>query len=386
MPDEPEKFFVGVIDFFAVLLPGALLVYALQGIVPDTSLRLYVDVTGVQGWAVFLVASYLVGHFIFLLGAWILDDYLYDPIRDATYRRQIERLSVGKNLSPIWQRWIAKHSFKKETDPALARAKLLMEHYLEPLRATSAMNAFQWCKARLTMEQPQALATVERWEADSKFFRSLFVVIWLVAPILAGRMGKGSLPILVPATLLLLAFAFYRYLERRGKAINQAYWFVIALEACDKDGYREPPNAPARDPSHAGGVVFRRKRGQVEYLLVQAKLDPQEWVLPKGHIKPGEDMRQTAVREVREETGVWAKVRSSLKRVSFTACGAQVTTQYYLMQAAGKAEPEDKNRKSAWHSLSDAASLVRHQESKDLLRSADQVLRKAQGTAAACSS
>ena len=30
-------------------------------------------------------------------------------------------------------------------------------------------------------------------------------------------------------------------------------------------------------------------------------------MLPKGHIEPGEDPRVTAVREVREETGHWAK-------------------------------------------------------------------------------
>jgi ADP-ribose pyrophosphatase YjhB (NUDIX family) len=59
-------------------------------------------------------------------------------------------------------------------------------------------------------------------------------------------------------------------------------------------------------------VVFKRVGGQVKYLLVQAKNAPQEWVLSKGHIEPGEGIQETAVREVHEETGVWARIKGQL--------------------------------------------------------------------------
>ncbi|MBP9738682.1 NUDIX domain-containing protein [Candidatus Saccharibacteria bacterium] len=53
----------------------------------------------------------------------------------------------------------------------------------------------------------------------------------------------------------------------------------------------------------AGGVVFRRdKDGQVEILLAQDAKD--RWTIPKGHIEPGETPRQTAEREINEETGL----------------------------------------------------------------------------------
>jgi hypothetical protein len=35
-------------------------------------------------------------------------------------------------------------------------------------------------QVRLTLEQPAALATVQRFEADSKFFRSLVIVLAVV--------------------------------------------------------------------------------------------------------------------------------------------------------------------------------------------------------------
>lgn len=53
----------------------------------------------------------------------------------------------------------------------------------------------------------------------------------------------------------------------------------------------------------AGGVVFRRdKNNQVEILLAQDAKD--RWTIPKGHIEPGETPRQTAEREIQEETGL----------------------------------------------------------------------------------
>ena len=53
----------------------------------------------------------------------------------------------------------------------------------------------------------------------------------------------------------------------------------------------------------SGGIVYRHnKRGEIEVLLVQDARD--RWTIPKGHIEEGESPRQTAKREVNEETGL----------------------------------------------------------------------------------
>lgn len=53
----------------------------------------------------------------------------------------------------------------------------------------------------------------------------------------------------------------------------------------------------------SGGVVFRRNNNnEVEILLAQDAKD--RWTIPKGHIEPGETPRQTAEREIQEETGL----------------------------------------------------------------------------------
>lgn len=51
-----------------------------------------------------------------------------------------------------------------------------------------------------------------------------------------------------------------------------------------------------------GAVVFTRVDGQPRYLLV-SNLEGI-WGFPKGHVEPGETETETALREIREETGL----------------------------------------------------------------------------------
>ncbi len=366
MAAEPQKFFIGVIDFFSILLPGALLTYLLKD---DVGARLfgqgYQAPAGTEGWVVFLFTSYLLGHFIFLLGSWLLDDRIYDPIRKATFEEQVKRLAKGQPLSPWVTRRLAAWFIKKEADDALVHAVRIKGHYLDPLQASTAINAFQSCKATLALKHPEALATVQRFEADSKFFRSLLVVLPIVIPwaVLTNRLA------IVIVVLPLLILAFWRYVDQRVKATNQAYWYMIVLESQRDNGYRLA--STQHRASHAGGVVSRRVGDGIEYLLVQAKNSPQEWVLPKGHIEAGGPMPETAVREVREETGAWACIKGDLSEVSFSVNGELVTARFYLMEELEPGKPSDKARKHTWLSLDKAMAQLSHKESQELLMLAE---------------
>jgi len=55
----------------------------------------------------------------------------------------------------------------------------------------------------------------------------------------------------------------------------------------------------------AGGVVVSATPGGVSVLLIRRiRYGHDEWVVPKGHIEPGETPVQAALREVAEETGL----------------------------------------------------------------------------------
>jgi len=62
----------------------------------------------------------------------------------------------------------------------------------------------------------------------------------------------------------------------------------------------------------AGGAVFKKIKGETLWLIrktTASDLFPQQhWMLPKGWINPGEKTEETAVREVKEETGIEAKI------------------------------------------------------------------------------
>lgn len=122
--------------------------------------------------------------------------------------------------------------------------------------------------------------------------------------------------------------------------------------------------------SHAGGVVVRHEKQAVEYLLVRAKDQPQEWVLPKGHIEPGESMRETAVREVREEAGVWARVEGYLIDASFTVSKKPVTVRFYLMEAEEEEKPIEKGRDPVWLQLEDALQRASYDNIRNALQAA----------------
>jgi 8-oxo-dGTP pyrophosphatase MutT (NUDIX family) len=62
----------------------------------------------------------------------------------------------------------------------------------------------------------------------------------------------------------------------------------------------------------AGGLVVRGSQ-----ILLISTQSGRRWQLPKGHIEEGETSEQTAVREVREETGVTSRVVAPLPGVDY---------------------------------------------------------------------
>jgi 8-oxo-dGTP pyrophosphatase MutT (NUDIX family) len=68
----------------------------------------------------------------------------------------------------------------------------------------------------------------------------------------------------------------------------------------------------------AGGVVVRVVRGRPMLAAIRPQGKPEGvWALPKGNIDPGESPADTAIREVREETGVEARLVDKLGDVRY---------------------------------------------------------------------
>lgn len=85
----------------------------------------------------------------------------------------------------------------------------------------------------------------------------------------------------------------------------------------------------------AGGVVFRKVKNKVFWLLVRLT-GTDRWQLPKGTIDPGEKSLDAAIREVREEGGIEVRTLSKIGKIQyFFVLGEEKifkTVTYYLME------------------------------------------------------
>ena len=64
----------------------------------------------------------------------------------------------------------------------------------------------------------------------------------------------------------------------------------------------------------AGGAILRKNNNQTEVLICE-RFSENIIALPKGKPNEGEDEEETAVREVREETGINAIIKSKIKDI-----------------------------------------------------------------------
>jgi 8-oxo-dGTP pyrophosphatase MutT (NUDIX family) len=124
--------------------------------------------------------------------------------------------------------------------------------------------------------------------------------------------------------------------------------------------------------SHAGGVVARTGSGEREYLLVEARGRAGEWVLPKGHIEPGETPEQAAVREVQEEAGVRAEVVAPTGESEYAVGGQTVSVIFFLMRYQEETGPRE-DRAREWRPYNDALRMLRFEDTRRVLTQAHEL-------------
>jgi 8-oxo-dGTP pyrophosphatase MutT (NUDIX family) len=129
--------------------------------------------------------------------------------------------------------------------------------------------------------------------------------------------------------------------------------------------------------SHAGGVVYRERDGVPEVLVVTSSERPELWVLPKGHIDPGETPQEAACREVREEAGVIALVERPLGDVSQSSQSGVKRIRYFLMRSEQENMPrtnQDERRQLAWLDTAAATERLSYAEARNVVRQAADIL------------
>jgi 8-oxo-dGTP pyrophosphatase MutT (NUDIX family) len=135
----------------------------------------------------------------------------------------------------------------------------------------------------------------------------------------------------------------------------------------------------------SGGVVYRKRADRLDVALISVG-DPPRWQLPKGLVNQGERAEDTAVREVREETGISATVVAPLDRIGYwyqrMEKGARIRVRkfvhfFLLRYRSGSVRNHDHEVVDArWVPLEDAAEMLAFPGERQVLRAAGERIRE----------
>ena len=142
---------------------------------------------------------------------------------------------------------------------------------------------------------------------------------------------------------------------------------------------------PTQQQVSAGGVVYRKKDSRIEVALI--KVGPIiRWQLPKGIVDDGETPEEAAVREVREETGLVAKIESSLEKIEYWYVSGGKTgkiryhkfVHFFLMKyRSGSTDEHDHEVLEArWLPILDAVRMLSFKSERELVEKAREMLGK----------
>jgi 8-oxo-dGTP pyrophosphatase MutT (NUDIX family) len=133
-----------------------------------------------------------------------------------------------------------------------------------------------------------------------------------------------------------------------------------------------------RSEFSAGGVVIRRAADGIEVALAARRTRKGDlaWGLPKGLVEPGEEPQQAALREVQEETGLEARILSSLGEISYWYVwgGERVRKRvaFFLMEETGGdvSEHDHEMEDVRWFPLAGAPRRATYPTERGVLRQA----------------
>lgn len=136
----------------------------------------------------------------------------------------------------------------------------------------------------------------------------------------------------------------------------------------------------------AGAIVCRiAEADQLEVLLVGGtRREPDHWSFPKGRQDPGEPIEMTALREVREETGLRVELLAlvGVNAYRFTMHDGRMgdkTVRLFLARPMGgnMAERDAERLDVRWMTVDAAKRLLKYARDRELLVDAVQLLDRA---------
>lgn len=131
----------------------------------------------------------------------------------------------------------------------------------------------------------------------------------------------------------------------------------------------------------AGGVVYRMEKGKTLFLLIGFKRR-DIWCLPKGLVESGESERDTAQREVKEETGIThlnviRKIGSINYRFWLKQVVINKTVHFYLFKTDQvQTQVGEEHDMYAWFSYDEALASLTYKNEQEILIKANNLINE----------
>jgi 8-oxo-dGTP pyrophosphatase MutT (NUDIX family) len=135
------------------------------------------------------------------------------------------------------------------------------------------------------------------------------------------------------------------------------------------------------EATSAGAILYRDTRGRREYLLLKSR--PGDWEFPKGGVEGDEELQQTAIREVKEEAGIFDfrlidGFREDYDYV-FEANGNTIHKTVHLFIARSfeaSVELSDEHHDLQWRDYDQAVNTVTQVGPREILEQAHEFLNE----------
>ncbi len=128
----------------------------------------------------------------------------------------------------------------------------------------------------------------------------------------------------------------------------------------------------------SGGLVYHDREGKIEVALIlrRASSGQPVWTLPKGWVEPGESLEDAALREVKEETGVTARIIDNLGDIRYQFYSKeeksyiQKTVHFYLMEylSGDTADHDHEVEEVGWFPLEEAEGKMTYPTERTILQ------------------
>ncbi|MGH8957142.1 MAG: NUDIX hydrolase [Acidimicrobiia bacterium] len=131
----------------------------------------------------------------------------------------------------------------------------------------------------------------------------------------------------------------------------------------------------------AGGVVLRPGTDGPEVLVIHRQRY-DDWTLPKGKSDREETPEQTALREVKEETGVDARLTSSICLSRYPVEGGEKVVHWFAMRASQPSDfqPNDEVDEFQWLGIAEALDKLTYGKEREVLSTVDPLAELSTGT------